>query len=133
MQDEIVQQAEERLKEGLAPTDDAEHEWIRQERDRASRQQALLNRAKSQQDPYAALQGDALDSSASFHTVRTTAQLRPNAYVPEDLGENLKSCFSLRCFAGIPKPYGGAAPFKPTTLGSTARHTRKPVVKEILL
>lgn len=130
-------QAEERLGQGLPPTDDAEHEWIRQERDRSARHQALLNRAKSQQDPYAAGAGDLLDSAAvSQSNMRTTAPLRPNAYVPEDLGKY--SCsrtvsFVLQIGLGIPKPYGGAAPFKPTILGSTARHVRKPVVKEILL
>lgn len=50
--------------------------------------------------------------------VRTTADPRPNAYIPDD-------------DLGIPKPYGGHAPFKPQEPGSTMRHVRKPMQKEI--
>ena len=49
----------------------------------------------------------------------TTAEPRPNAYLPEALG--------------IPKPYGQYAPFKPTEPGSTMRHIRKPEVREIVI
>ncbi|DBA00511.1 TPA: hypothetical protein N0F65_006415 [Lagenidium giganteum] len=47
----------------------------------------------------------------------TTAEPRPNAYIPESLG--------------IPKPYGSQAPFKPTQQGSTMRHTRPPQRRDI--
>jgi hypothetical protein len=50
--------------------------------------------------------------------VRTTADARPNAYIPDDE-------------LGLPKPYGSHAPFRPSEAGSTMRHIRKPVVKEI--
>ena len=50
---------------------------------------------------------------------QTTADPRPNAYIPESLG--------------IPKPYGEFAPFKPTDPGSTMRHTRKPQPKDIVI
>jgi hypothetical protein len=49
--------------------------------------------------------------------VRTTAEPRPNAYIPDELG--------------IPKPYGTLAPFKPTETGSTMRHIRNPNPAEI--
>ena len=47
------------------------------------------------------------------------ADTRPNAYIPEDLG--------------IPKPYGGYAPFKPSESGSTMRHIRMPHPKPIVI
>jgi len=56
-------------------------------------------------------QGSRLPSSA----VRTTAEPRPNAYIP-DVAHGL----------GIPKPYSSLAPFKPSEAGSTMRHYRPP-------
>ena len=47
------------------------------------------------------------------------AESRPNAYIPEDLG--------------IPKPYGGFAPFKPSDPGSSMRHIRVPNPREIVI
>ncbi|KAF4321996.1 hypothetical protein BBO99_00004352 [Phytophthora kernoviae] len=47
----------------------------------------------------------------------TTAEARPNAYIPEDLG--------------IPKPYGHQAPFKPSQQGTTMRHIRVPQKRDI--
>ena len=52
--------------------------------------------------------------------VYTTAEPRPNAYIPDDDSE-----------LPIPRPYGSHAPFKPTETGSTMRHIRKPVPKPI--
>jgi hypothetical protein len=49
--------------------------------------------------------------------LHTTVEVRPNAYIPED--------------EGIPRPYGGHAPFKPLENGSTMRHIRKPEPKPI--
>ena len=50
----------------------------------------------------------------------TTAEPRPNAYIPEDDAE-----------LPIPRPYGSHAPFKPAEPGSTMRHIRKPIPKPI--
>lgn len=50
----------------------------------------------------------------------TTAEPRPNAYIPDDDTE-----------LPIPRPYGSNAPFKPSETGSTMRHIRKPVPKPI--
>lgn len=52
--------------------------------------------------------------------VTTTAEPRPNAYIPDDDSE-----------LPIPRPYGKHAPFKPSEPGSTMRHTRKPIPKPI--
>ena len=57
------------------------------------------------------------DSCLASQAVRTTADPRPNAYIPDELG--------------IPKPYGGLAPFKPTELGSSMRHIKAPKPPEI--
>ncbi len=50
---------------------------------------------------------------------RTTAEPRPNAYIPDDVG--------------LPQPYGRLAPFKPSDAGSTMRHIRRPEPKDIEL
>lgn len=55
--------------------------------------------------------------SQLYSLVKSTAEPRPTAYIPDDLG--------------IPKPYGIQAPFKPSIIGSTMRHTKVPVVKTI--
>ena len=60
-----------------------------------------------------------LQETAPAQVAHTTAEPRPNAYIPDDIG--------------IPKPYGGLAPFKPTELGATMRHIRKPQPREIEL
>ena len=43
---------------------------------------------------------------------KTTAEPRPNAYIPTDS-------------IGLPIPYGQFAPMKPSVPGSTMRHIRK--------
>lgn len=99
--------ARRRFETGEAPTDEIEIEW--------QRYAATLDRrhddaaAASAADPFAGGLGGSL--------VATTAEARPNAYIPDELG--------------IPKPYGGNAPFKPSEHGSTMRHIRKPVLREI--
>lgn len=50
----------------------------------------------------------------------TTAEPRPNAYVPSGEGE-----------LPVPKPYGSQAPFKPSQPGANMRHIRKPQLQPI--
>ncbi|XP_063497603.1 coiled-coil domain-containing protein 146 isoform X4 [Symphalangus syndactylus] len=52
--------------------------------------------------------------------VYTTAEQRPNAYIPE-----------ADATLPLPKPYGALAPFKPSEPGANMRHIRKPVIKPI--
>lgn len=52
--------------------------------------------------------------------VYTTAEQRPNAYIPE-----------AEAALPLPKPYGALAPFKPSEPGANMRHIRKPVIKSI--
>lgn len=104
-----LQDARQRLGAGEAPTDDAEHEWVRLQRERSRRHEALLaGRASAEEQQ--------LDLTLLS---RSTAEPRPNAYIPEELG--------------IPKPYGALAPFKPTVQGSAMRHIRAPKTQEIQL
>lgn len=49
----------------------------------------------------------------------TTAEARPNAYIP------------LNAQLPLPKPYGAQAPFKPSQPGANMRHFRKPELKSI--
>lgn len=107
------QAAKERVLNDQPPTEDAEREWLRMERDR-------LQLAESH---VAAAQRAAEDAAMpNGPSARTTAEPRPNAYVPQDA----KSL-------GVPKPYGRYAPFKPSELGSNMRHIRKPEPREIVI
>ena len=96
-----------RVKNGTAPSEETEHEWYRMERERLRRQEEAMERANRR----------AQESQMPAQITRTTAEPRPNAYIPDELG--------------IPKPYGGLAPFKPSEAGATMRHIRKPEPKEI--
>jgi chromosome segregation ATPase len=100
-----VDQARERLELGQPPTEDAEREWYRLERERLLQRERNLVRAEQAR---AGADGGDLPPGS----VRTTAEPRPNAYIPEGLG--------------LPRPYGGWAPLKPTVPGASMRHTRKP-------
>lgn len=91
------------------PTDDAEQEWVRLERERQIRQD-YMNRRKEEQET--------LDSGAAT-SARTTAQPRPNAYITEEMG--------------IPRPYGGSAPFRPAEPGAQMRHFRPPSARAIVI
>ncbi|KAF5901666.1 coiled-coil domain-containing protein [Clarias magur] len=51
--------------------------------------------------------------------VYTTAELRPNFYIP---GEDALP---------LPRPYGALAPFKPNDPGTNMRHIRKPQPKPL--
>lgn len=94
------------IESGHSPSLEMEREWHRYE---------------TQLDKHAsgALVKNVLNEMTVGQIINTTAEPRPNAYIPDDIG--------------IPKPYGGLAPFKPTELGATMRHIRRPQPKEIEL
>lgn len=52
--------------------------------------------------------------------VYTTAEQRPNAYIPE-----------AEATLPLPKPYGALAPFKPSEPGANIRHIREPVINQL--
>ena len=95
-----------RLENNEPPTEEAEHEWYRMERARLQRAEQKSMRQSM---------GEA--GAMPLQVTRTTAEPRPNAYIPDDIG--------------IPKPYGQLAPFKPTQAGSTMRHIRNPKPRQI--
>ena len=101
-----VAQAEANLSQGLPPSEEIEREWMRYEADLARRAADAAER-------------NVLAETAPAQLTQTTAEPRPNAYIPDDIG--------------IPKPYGALAPFKPTELGATMRHIRRPQPREIEL
>jgi len=98
-----VQEARWKADHGEAPTDDAVREWNRVERRRL---------AQAEDDMREDEQLRLAKKHASLGGVKTTAEPRPTAYIPEEYG--------------IPKPYGALAPFKPSELGSSMRHIRPP-------
>lgn len=96
-----------RFDHGEAPNEDAVKDLNRTERKRLAMAEAAMRREEELQ----LAQPDGM-------MLKTAAEPRPTAYVPDDLG--------------IPKPYGLLAPFKPTELGSTMRqHIRPPQPKPI--
>jgi len=106
----LLVDAEQRLAQGLAPTEEAEREWFRMER-----QAEIMAKMRREKEEFERLQ------DAEALGLKTTAEPRPNAYVPDgDL-------------TGAPKPYAHSQPFKPTQAGAAMRHIRKPQPREIVL
>ena len=91
---------------GLPPSEDIERDWQRYEAELERRSADAYSRS-------------ILQETAPAQLTHTTAEPRPNAYIPDDIG--------------IPKPYGALAPFKPTECGATMRHIRRPLPREIEL
>ncbi|KAL1524346.1 hypothetical protein AB1Y20_019244 [Prymnesium parvum] len=104
--EESLQGMESNLSHGLPPSDDLELAWQRHEHELTRRSDQTHARNISQE-------------ASQAQVMQTTADPRPNAYIPDDIG--------------IPKPYGALAPFKPSELGTTMRHIRRPQPREIEL
>jgi chromosome segregation ATPase len=102
-----LEEAKWKVAHGQPPSEAAEREWYHAEQQALSKAEArLMSRTAG-----------ANGGGAAAAAVRTTAEPRPNAYIPDELG--------------IPKPYGTLAPFKPTEAGATMRHIRNPNPAEI--
>ncbi|XP_076468743.1 coiled-coil domain-containing protein 146-like [Babylonia areolata] len=100
-----------RMEKGEPPSLTMEKEWERMLRDERRRlEDKEEKRLEEEEEEQYKLAGG----------VYTSADPRPNAYIPDDDSE-----------LPIPRPYGSHAPFKPTEAGSTMRHIRKPVPKPI--
>merc|ERR1712072_44144 len=107
---ERMMTSRERLQNGEPPTDTADQEFTKMMQVEQQREiDKQLSTQRKQEE-------DIMNSNFT----RTTAEPRVNAYIPED--EH-----------GLPKAYGVNAPFKPTILGSTMSHIRKPNPKPIEL
>ena len=114
-----LEEARSRMEKGQAPTAGAEREWMRVERDRAAKREAMRARQREASAGSAPLAGQ---RPAAF--LRTTAEARPTAYIPDGVND------PLRQTDGLPKPYN-FQPFKPQEPGSTMRFIREPEPPEI--
>mmetsp|Transcript_21447 Transcript_21447/g.48557 ORF Transcript_21447/g.48557 Transcript_21447/m.48557 type:complete len:922 (-) Transcript_21447:40-2805(-) len=102
--EKVLEEAEWRIKNGEAPSEEAVRELGRDDRRTALIAELLLHRTEelSQEVPEGAF--------------KTAAEPRPTAYIPDDS-------------IGIPRPYG-MSPFKPSDLGAV-RHIRNPQPQSI--
>merc|ERR1712151_815679 len=107
---ERIMTAREKMEQGLPPTDTIDAEFAKM----------LQVEQQKELDKQAATQRKQEEEIMNSNYTRSTAEPRVNAYIPEE--EH-----------GLPKAYGNNAPFKPTVLGSTMRHIRKPNPKPIEL
>jgi len=110
---ELLASANDRLGAGEVPIDGLEEEWARIQFREMKLDQERQMREQDAKQPATA----GGFSSSTVHVTRTTAEPRPNAYIPDEIG--------------IPKPYGACAPFKPQEAGASMRHIKKPVPQEI--
>ncbi|XP_062488002.1 coiled-coil domain-containing protein 146 isoform X4 [Pezoporus occidentalis] len=100
-----------RIDQGLPPPEEIENECLKILRNEKMQKEAAEARAKRAAEE---------EQAAAPGYIRTTAEPRPTAYIPDDE-------HSLP----LPRPYGALAPFKPAEPGANRRHFRKPVVKPI--
>uniref|UniRef100_A0A673BVV2 Coiled-coil domain containing 146 n=1 Tax=Sphaeramia orbicularis TaxID=375764 RepID=A0A673BVV2_9TELE len=95
-----------RMEQGLPPDAEMEAEWKRMLRDKKRRQRDKEEKERN-------------EWNLLPNGVYTTAEIRPNAYIPQN--DELP----------LPKPYGAHAPFKPFQPGAHMRHYRKPALKPL--
>ncbi|XP_076153576.1 coiled-coil domain-containing protein 146 [Alosa pseudoharengus] len=105
-----VEMCQRRLEQGLPPSPDTHTHWLHTLRDQRRRDREQRERVQLEEEEERSL----LPSG-----VYTTAESRPNAYIPP--GDSMP----------LPKPYGARAPFMPTEPGANMRHIRKPQPKPI--
>lgn len=105
---ERMMTARENIAQNLPPTETADAEF----------QKMMQTEQQKEVDRQSAAQRKQEEDIMNSNFTRTTAEPRVNAYIPEE--EH-----------GLPKAYGNNAPFKPSVLGSTMRHIRKPNPKPI--
>ncbi|KAJ1437485.1 MBO2, coiled coil flagellar protein [Ochromonadaceae sp. CCMP2298] len=103
--EKALEEAVWRFDHGEAPSEDAVKELGRTDRRSTMMAELALQRREE------------LTQEAPENMVKTAAEPRPTAYIPDDVG--------------IPRPYGAAAPFKPTEAGATMRHIKPPQIKPI--
>lgn len=109
--EKFVQMCYTKVEQGLPPSEETEQEWRRLLREESRRRlEKETARAEEEEEEQHILPNG----------IYTTAEQRPNAYIPED--ENVLP---------LPRPYGALAPFKPSEPCSNMRHIRKPMIKPI--
>ncbi|XP_062990270.1 coiled-coil domain-containing protein 146 [Elgaria multicarinata webbii] len=100
-----------RLEKGLPPPKEVEMEWLKVLRDEQTYKTITEEKAKHAIEE---------EQRALPTSIFTTAEQRPNAYIPDE--DNVLP---------LPRPYGALAPFKPGDPSANMRHIRKPIVKPI--
>ncbi|XP_013909328.1 PREDICTED: coiled-coil domain-containing protein 146-like, partial [Thamnophis sirtalis] len=91
-----------RLAKGLPPPKEIEQDWLRVLRDEKMHELASEARERQTMEE---------EQAALPTAIHTTAEQRPNAYIPDD--ENVLP---------LPRPYGALAPFKPSEPSANMRH-----------
>ncbi|XP_029317440.1 coiled-coil domain-containing protein 146 isoform X2 [Cottoperca gobio] len=105
-----MDRCQRQLEQGLPPCPEIEKEWRRMLRDKKRRRRDKEERERlAEEEEWTQLPNGEY----------TTAESRPNAYVPQT--DSLP----------LPKPYGAHAPFKPSQPGANMRHIRKPTLKPL--
>ncbi|KAM4874600.1 coiled-coil domain-containing protein 146 [Thomomys bottae] len=109
--EEFISTCNARIEKGLPLNKEIEREWLKVLRD-----EEMHGLSTSE------ISREFLETEARLLAsgVYTTAEQRPNAYIPD-----------AETTLPLPKPYGAMAPFKPKEPGTNIRHIRKPVVKPI--
>jgi len=102
-----LEQAYARLEQGEPPDEECQKEWLK-----------MLQQL--QQDDKQKLESLEDKQWTLPDGTYTTAEPRPNSYIPQTDNE-----------LPIAKPYGAKAPFKPTLPGANIRHIQKPKPKPI--
>ncbi|XP_036978375.1 coiled-coil domain-containing protein 146 isoform X1 [Acanthopagrus latus] len=106
-----MDRCQQQLEQGLPPCPEMEEEWRRMLRDKKRRQRDKEERERRAEEA---------EWIQLPNGVYTTAEPRPNAYIPQSDGA-----------LPLPKPYGAQAPFKPSQPGANMRHIRKPTLKPL--
>ncbi|KAE8616378.1 hypothetical protein XENTR_v10008787 [Xenopus tropicalis] len=109
--EKMVEACHTRMEQGLPPSEGTENEWKKMIRDKHRLQKEKEDKARMAEEE---------EQHWLPNGAYTTAEQRPNAYIPDD-----ESALPL------PRPYGILAPFKPSETGSNMRHIRKPIIKPI--
>ncbi|XP_012602645.1 coiled-coil domain-containing protein 146 [Microcebus murinus] len=109
--EEFIVSCHDRMEKGLPLNKEIEKEWLKTLRDEEMCALAYAEKTRE----FLEADGHQLPNG-----VYTTAEQRPNAYIPE-----------AEATLPLPKPYGALAPFKPSEPGANMRHIRKPAIKPI--
>ncbi|XP_044136084.1 coiled-coil domain-containing protein 146 isoform X2 [Bufo gargarizans] len=109
--EKFVQRCYTRMEQGLPPSEEMEQEWNRLLREEHRRRIEKEEKARAEEEE---------EQHILPNGIYTTADQRPNAYIPED--ENVLP---------LPRPYGALAPFKPSEPCANMRHIRKPLIRPI--
>ncbi|ORC93646.1 coiled-coil flagellar protein, move backward only 2 [Trypanosoma theileri] len=99
----LVEEAERNMQQGEAPFAEAEERYLREIESRRRYADMLRHRKEKE-----------AEATAASKTLITTAEQRPNAYIPDD-------------GLSVPKPFGALVPFKPTPMVQSSRFYRSQV------